>query len=157
MKAILILFLTIGLSFGADLLIFWHHPLDDEDKTNWTQAQWDEYNILIYKRGDIFAVYPDGTLNVPNPSDRFRVVNVNGLSLATAQKYLIREEVRASVGSEIEDVMTRRRAYHIDTSSLPQNILTQIENDGIVTVNWNALRSRVKYKLTGEDETQVPG
>lgn len=157
MKTIVLLLTFLTPLYGADLLIFWWHPWDDEDQAKWSQEKLDEYNKTMYKRGDVIKIYPDNTFTEKHPSPRFAVVKIPGLSVEAARKYVAREEEDVLINGVTEKERSKRRAFFIDIASMTTQKQTTLSTDKIMTENWSTIRSNVKEKKTGKTEALVLG
>ncbi len=113
----------------------------------------------VYQRGDIVVVMPDGhpwgieehplttTYNPP----KFFIVKIPGITVAQAQKYLHPET--DGVDAEGDPIPVTRRLWRIRADDVPQWVKNEIQNNGEVTVTWNQIKTFIRNKKTGQDET----
>ncbi len=112
---------------------------------------------MLYKKGDIVVVKPDGhewgrmedpALH-PDGVDGcgFVIVKVPGVT-ATPEK------IAKWLGTikDIDGTMTKRRFWEVMTDDVPANIRNKLRDNGVVTITWTNLKNYIRNKLTEERE-----
>jgi hypothetical protein len=118
-----------------------------------------------YKQGDVVGVAPNGwpwgalELKPPAQGGRFVVIKITDVTRAQVVNW-----VRNHWGCEIDgvdwvndpsDVRARRRV-RIDIDLVPTNVRNQLNNNGVYTTTWTAIRQYVRNKRTSQTGAGVP-
>lgn len=146
MKKILILFLliaSVGVSYGAEFLV------KAVDVTHKDPVK----DRGCYKRGDVVVVFPDGhEWGKEERLPKFMVVKIPGLPVKDAKKYIESEWDNAIPKNP---VLLTRRKYKIFVDDTPADIKDELNAKGEATTTWDAIKSYVKNKKTGETEARI--
>ena len=112
---------------------------------------------MLYKRGDIVEVKPDGHEwgNLEDPALHpdgvagcgFVIVKIPGV-MPTPEK------IDKWLGhiQDGDEVITKRRLWEIMMDDVPTGIRNKLRDDGVVTVTWTQLKNYIRNKLTDERE-----
>ncbi len=112
---------------------------------------------MLYKRGDIVVVKPDGHEwgRLEDPSLHpdgvsgcgFVIVKIPGVNPTPAKLEKWMGHVQ-----DIDETMTKRRLWEVMTDDVPTAIRNKLRDDGVVTVTWTQLKNYIRNKLTDERE-----
>lgn len=112
---------------------------------------------MLYKKGDIVVVKPDGHEwgNLEDPTKHpdgvagcgFVIVKIPGVTFTPAK-------VEKWLGhiQDGEEVMTKRRLWEVMTDDVPNNVKNKLRDDGVVTITWAKVKDFIRNTITDERE-----
>ena len=124
---------------------------NNTDPTSTTKDQ------MLYKKGDMVVVMPDGHTwgRMEDPTKHpggvagcgFVIVKVPGVT-ATPGK------IAKWIGhiQDADGTMTKRRLWQVLTDDVPANIRNKLRDEGVATITWAKLKGHIRDKLTDERE-----
>lgn len=117
-----------------------------------------------YKRGDFVIAFDNGhtwgteELLPPAQGGKFARIVISDVTVDQFKNFVRNKWLIAADDGETEDVNTegriaqrfvRRRRLHIRVADLPANVRNQLNNNGVFTTTWAAVREYVREKVSG--------